>query len=296
MPARRFLFLASARAGRRTRGLARDTARALGDSVETAVVGDVDAVRACVRNADDAVVPVAVGGDGTANLVARALGAEGMAMRPMGVIPAGTGNAFAHSIGAGRVHDALEVLRHGIVRALDVMVTNHPVLPLALVSFSSGFEGNFLADVARRRARGLPGYASPWLIATLARSYRGTTLACDGEMVLRPEERFYSAGVYNLPCYFFGRRVVRDADPADGQVDARVYPGGGDYWRILLAPGRLPGATVRARRFRRARLESDGPVQADGESVMGGAFDIVVEPCGLCAFTGPADLPRLAEP
>ena len=287
MPARRFLFVVSARAGRRTRGLAREAARALEASVETALVSDVDEARARLRGAEVAVVPVAVGGDGTVNLVARALRAEGMATRPMGVLPAGTGNAFAHSLGAGRMHQALEVLRHGIVRALDVMVTDHPVLPLALVSFSSGFEGNFLADVARRRARGLPAHVSPWLFATLARSYRGAMLSCDGEVVLRPEERFYSAGVYNLPCYFFGRRVVRDADPSDGQADARVYPGGGDYWRTLLAPGGLPGAAVRARRFRRARLESEGPVQADGESAVGGAIEIVVKPEGLCVLASP---------
>jgi diacylglycerol kinase family enzyme len=286
MPARRFLFLASARAGRRTRGLARDTARALGDSVEIAVVGDVDAVRACVRNADDAVVPVAVGGDGTANLVARALRAEGMAMRPMGVIPAGTGNAFAHSIGAGRMPEALDALRRGVARPIDVMVTDHPVLPLALVSFSAGFEGEFLAGVAARRARGLPGYVSPWLFAMLARSGCGATLICDGEVVLRRDENSHSAGVYNLPCYFFGRRVVPEADPADGMAHARVYLRAVDYWRTLLGSAGRPAAGVRERLFRRARLETAGPVQADGEAAAGGAFEIVVEPGGLCLLMG----------
>jgi len=32
------------------------------------------------------------------------------------------------------------------------MVTDHPALPLALVSFSTGFEDNFVVDVARRDA------------------------------------------------------------------------------------------------------------------------------------------------
>ena len=80
-------------------------------------------------------------------------------------------------------------------------------------------------------------------------------------MVLQPEETYFSAGVYNLPGYFFGRS----------------------------------GSAVRTRRFRRARLETVGPVRIDGEAVQGGGFESVVEPGGLCGFTGPGDLPRLVE-
>ena len=293
MRARRFLFVVNARAGRRTRGLARAAARALADSVEIAVVGDVGEARVCLRGAEVTVVPVAVGGDGTVNLVARALRAEGMAMRPMGVIPAGTGNAFAHSIGAGRMPEALDALRRGVSHALDVMVTDHPALPLALISISTGFEGRLLAEVARRRARGLPGFTSPWLFATLARSGTGGTLTCDGEILLHPEERFYSAGVYNLPCYFFGRRVVEDADPADGLAHARVHMGPATYLQALMRPGERPPDSVRARRFRRARLETEGPVQADGEAAGGGAIEIVVEPAGLCVFAAPRAWPAI---
>jgi diacylglycerol kinase family enzyme len=283
-PARRYLFLMSARASRRTRGRARDAARALGGSVEIAALGGIDEARARLRQADSRVVPVVAGGDGTANLVARALRAEGMATRPMGVLPAGTGNAFAHSLGVGRMTAAVEVLRRGVPRALDVMVTNHPALPLALISISTGFEGRFLAEVAERRARGLPGFASVTLPGMLGGSYRGTTLICDGEAVLGPDQSFHSAGVYNLPCYFFGLRVMRGADPADGLGDARVYPDAASYWRTLLDPdGRLPAA-VRGRRFHRARIESDGPVQADGEAGVGGAFEIGMEAGGVCVL------------
>ena len=285
MPARRFLFVVSARAGRRTRGLAEGAARALEACVETALVSGVDEARAHLRDADPALVPVAVGGDGTANLVARALRAEGWATRPLGVLPGGTGNAFAHSLGVGRMPAALAALHSGAPRAIDVLVTDHPALPLALVSFSAGFEGAFLADVARRRAHGRPGFMSPGVLTTLARSCRGTTLVCDGEVVLRSEETFYAAGVYNQPCYFFGRRVVPTADPADGEAEARVYPGASDYWRTLLAPGGRPGAAVRARRFGRARLSTGEPVQADGESAAGGVIGIAVEPGGLRVLT-----------
>jgi len=295
MPARRFLFLLNARAGRRTRGLAEGAGCALEASVETALVSDVDEARARLRGAEGAVVPVAVGGDGTVNLLARALRAEGMADRPMGVLPAGTGNAFAHSFGIGRMRAALDALRSGAPRAIDVLVTDHPALPLALVSFSTGLEGAFLADVARRRAHGAPGYASPQLFGPLARSYRGATLNCDGVAVLQPGETFYSAGVYNLPCYFFGRRMVPAADPADGLAHARVHPRAADYWRTLLNPGGRPPAGVRERRFRRARLEAPGPVQADGESAAGGVFEIVVERGGLCVITGSGLLDPLPE-
>jgi diacylglycerol kinase (ATP) len=287
MPAPRFLLVLSARAGRRTRGLAREAARALGAGVEVAIAEGVDEVRARLCAADPAQVPVAFGGDGTANLLARALRAGPGASRPMGVLPAGTGNALAHSFGLGRMGPALDALRRGASRAIDVLVTDHPALPLALISFSTGFEGAFLADVARRRARGLPAYASPRLFATLVRSHRGATLTCDGVTMLEAQESFHSAGVYNLPCYFFGRRVVPNADPADGLAHARVQTRARDYWGTLLRPGSGPPAGLRERAMRRARLRTTEPVQADGESAAGGEFEIRVEPAGLRLITAP---------
>ncbi len=285
-PGRRFVFLVNPRAAR-ARERARGAAHALGDAVAVVFAEGVEEARALLRAAEPAAMPVAVGGDGTANLVARALRAEGMAARAMGVIPAGTGNAFAHSLGVGRMPDALAALRAGEPRGLDVMVTDHPALPLALVSFSAGFEARFLAEVARRRARGAPGFASPRLLAGLARSSHGVALRCDGVDVLRAEDRFFVAGAYNLPCYFFGRRMIPEADPSDGEARARIYPDVSAYLRALFGSlDRRPPAGMQGCNFRQARFSVDGPVQADGEGGEGGTFEIHVEPDGLRVLGG----------
>ncbi|MGH7466242.1 MAG: acylglycerol kinase family protein, partial [Longimicrobiales bacterium] len=80
-----------------------------------------------------AATAVAVGGDGTVNMVATALVREG-AHRPMGVLPFGTGNAFAHSLGLGSIRAAVRTLYAGTIQSVDVLRTDHPHVPLALVS------------------------------------------------------------------------------------------------------------------------------------------------------------------
>lgn len=276
-----FLLLVNSRAGRRARESAAAARRALGRGVDVAFVTDVDEVRARLRDCGAQVVPVATGGDGTVNLVARALRAEGMTSRPMGVLPAGTGNAFAFSIGTGHLADAIEALRRRTVLEVDVMTTDHPALPLALVSISVGFEGRLLDEVARRRARALPGFLAPRLFTKALRPSRGVSLLCEGRHLLSRDESFYSAGVYNMPCYFYGRVMIGESNPTDGEAHARVYPTAGLYWRSLLLGRAETHPDVRTARLRRARIESDGPVQADGEAVPAGGFEITVERAGL---------------
>jgi diacylglycerol kinase family enzyme len=61
---------------------------------------------------------IAVGGDGTVRTVATALLDAGRDV-PLGVVPWGTGNAFAYSLGVGTVEAALRAIRAGSYRRVE---------------------------------------------------------------------------------------------------------------------------------------------------------------------------------
>ena len=234
-------------------------------------------------------IPVAAGGDGTVNLLARALRAAGKADRGLVMMPLGTGNAFGYCFGHDSVPAALLAIGAGTPLAIDVMTTTHPDFPLALISISAGFESRMLASVPR-------GFWSQWiglipaLLRVAPRSWRGIELAVDGEPLIEPGERVYNAGLYNLPYYGFGRLMWPDAEPADGAAEAVVCRSGGAYWGVLrhgLRTAQPADGDPSARRWRRARFRANEDVQIDGEVAAGGDFEVQVEPRGLTVLVQP---------
>jgi len=285
---RRFLVFVSAAAGPSTmRALRRLLgAGSLGGHVRVeAVAGIAEASRSLQRVTDE--IAVAAGGDGTANLVARAL-REHAHSPLLGILPLGTGNALAHSLGIGRTAAAVAALRNGFPVAIDVIQTAHPDVRLALASLSAGFEGQFLRRYARLRRWGrLP--AAVAALGGASHAVTGIQLVAEGEVLANPDERVFSAGVYNIPCYAGGRRVSRSSDPGDGQAEAVVCPTGRCYWRTLREGFELDRDGVAcARRWQQATLESRGPIQFDGEWAAGGTYEMRLERGGLRVLLPPA--------
>jgi diacylglycerol kinase (ATP) len=230
------------------------------------------AAAAAVRAMERHEIPVAAGGDGTVNLVARALLETGRGARPFGVAPLGTGNAIAHSLGVARWRRALAALVGGQARPLDAMVTAHPVVPVVLASLSVGVEARFIGRYAGERAS---GRAWPLVRAALGSGVvrgrlRGVLVELDGRTVARPEEPLYSAGLYNHPTYAFGARVLPSASPWDGAGEAQVRRGPGAYWRAILLGAR---GSLAPPAWRIAVLETPEPVQVDGEPGPVGRFE-----------------------
>ena len=293
--ARRVVFLVNPAAGS-GRVLARLRAALvrvpqLAARARTAVVRSLEQAGEVVAGLAPDEVPVAAGGDGTVNLLARALRAAGMADRPLATLPLGTGNAFGYAFGHGTVRGALRAIEVGTPRAIDVMVTTHPDLSLALVSISAGFESRMLAAVERRPAwRRWLGLV-PALLRVATRSWTGIGVMVDEEPLLEPAEPVYNAGLYNLPYYAFGWLMWPDANGTDGEAEAMACHSARAYWRTLrrglrtARPG--PDGDLRWRRWRRARFEADGPVQIDGEVVVGGAFAVSIESRGLSVLVAP---------
>lgn len=257
----------------------------------TAVVRSLEEAGEIVEGLAYDEIPVAAGGDGTVNLLARALRAAGKADRPLAILPLGTGNAFGHAFGLGTLAGALRALETGTPRRIDVMTTTHPELSLALVSISAGFESRLLAAVPRRSAWRRWLGVVPALLGVAMRSWSGIGVMLDGEPLLEPAEQVYNAGLYNLPYYGFGWLMWPDADATDGAAEAVACLSAPAYWRTLrhglrtARPG--PDDDPRWCRWRRARFEADGPVQIDGEVVLGGEFEVSIESRGLSVLVVP---------
>ncbi len=143
-----------------------------------------------------------------------------MATRPIGILPLGTGNAFAHALAVGNPRRALRALRSGEVRAIDLMTTTHSDASTATVSISAGFESRILDAVALRRTWRRWLSVGPGLLSLAGRSWIGTSLSVDGELLVSPEQPIYNVGLYNLPYYGFGWLMWPDADPEDGTAEA----------------------------------------------------------------------------
>lgn len=259
-----------------------------------------------VRGADDAAdvierigsidpidTVVAAGGDGTVNFVARALLGQGAsASLPLGVVPVGTGNAFAASLGIA-LQTALRTLANGVPAQIDVIRTTHPQAPLALVSLSTGFEARFIHYYAKRRDRWTRfGAGLTALLCAQRQNTFAMSLVLDDKPVTDWGRPIFNAGLYNLPCYGFGWRPWPDADAFDGRGEAVVCAASREYWRILRRGLRTaPPCDVtdpRWSRWRTARIESRDIWQADGELLLPADFEARIAPAALTVIVPPA--------
>ena len=235
-------------------------------------------------------LPVAVGGDGTVNLVARALRATGRTREAMGIVPMGTGNLVAHEIGVRSHEAAVAALLDGDPRAVDVMVTTREDFPLALMSVSTGFESDFIRSYAKWRSRlGRPGGALIGALHLLGPRTRGGRIDLDAQPFLTPATSFRNAGLYTMRSFAFGIVVHPDAVADDGFGEATIDLGVPSYARALARGRRYPADADHPtyRRWRTAIVEPGRSLQIDGESVTPSAFEVRVEQAGL-RILGPA--------
>ncbi len=79
--------------------------------------GDFAEAGATLAAIADPSLVVAVGGDGTIRQAAAAVAGRGI---PLAVVPGGTGNVLAGSLGIGGVGGAIEAIRHGPPTTIDL--------------------------------------------------------------------------------------------------------------------------------------------------------------------------------
>jgi len=200
---------------------------------------------------------VALGGDGTAHLVANALLAAGLGEEvPLALVPGGTGSDLAHSLGVPNdPAAALERALTGALRPLDAFeVRRGDDSPRYVVNTASaGVSGDVVVAVNALTRRGAATYL--WTTVKALFAYRPVQcrVTVDGEPF--HEGPIFLLAVANGPTFGKGMRVAPRARVDDGLGDV-VLVGDVPRWELpLRLPQLLLGRHLGSRRvkFRQAR-------------------------------------------
>lgn len=177
--------------------------------------------KAALEGAD---IVAAAGGDGTIGEVANGLVGTGAIL---GVLPMGTGNDFARTIGIGTdLNLAAKTLLAGEIREIDLgkAVSGGYFINVAGCGFDA--EVAWRINHGFRRMRGTPAYIAA-VIRTLATfKPAAITLELDG---VRSECQVMLCAVANAKTYGGGMRIAPDAELDDGLFDVVLV---GDVSRV----------------------------------------------------------------
>jgi len=237
---------------------------------------------------------VVAGGDGTVNLAASVLAGTGI---PVGIVPTGTGNDIATSLGL-RERDAAgaaEAVIAGVTRTIDLARLRREDGSTALYAtvLASGFDSRVNDRANRMRwPRGHVRYDLAILTEFLhlrTVGFRIELEAADGTREHLDEE-LIMATVGNGPTYGGGIPICPAADMEDGLLDVTLVRPLGRARLLRLLPRVYRGAhtdlpEVVTARVRRVRLSAtDTTAYADGDAVGALPLEIDVLPRALRVF------------
>ena len=237
---------------------------------------------------------IALGGDGVIHEVVNGLMQIPADRRPMlGVIPMGSGNDFARTIGVTKndPERSIAELLSGRERVIDLGRVNNRYFVQTL---SFGIDAAIAHDTTARRdnnavqtGAGLFLTSGIKIVATGLKGwpYRATI---DGEVEEGIDIAF---AVQNGPTYGGGFRICPDASPSDGYLDLCRTVSKPSVPHSLLLFGLIRfGRHTKSRRLclqkvRRVVVEFPGeeqpPCQVDGEEYAADRYDIAVAPASL---------------
>lgn len=234
---------------------------------------------------------LAVGGDGTAHLVANVLLEAGRGEDvAFGLVPAGTGSDLARGLGLPR--DPLAALRRVLaaeprpIDALRIEVEGGEHR-FAVNTISAGMSGAVAPAVNANPRRGRLTYISTTLKALLRYRPVPCRVEVDGEPFC--DGGFFLVAMANGPYFGKGMPVAPDAVPDDGRIDV-VHVPPVPLWQLpyrmpqFLAGRHVRLPIVRCRRAERVRLvPSVGfpPYETDGECIPSGVAEVRVLPGAL---------------
>jgi diacylglycerol kinase (ATP) len=233
-----------------------------------------EAEELAARAADDGCDRVvAVGGDGTIQEVVN--GILGADARPaVGIVPVGSGNDLARSLGLpADPAEAWTVAIGRVTRTIDAaLATNGERRQRWFASAGGiGFDAQVAAAMSARRGwqAGRAGYLLTTLTELRRFDNRRLRLVLDGAPL---ECRALLVAIANGPYYGGGMRIAPDAEPDDGWLDLCVV---GDVSRLTAIrelPNLYRGTHVRnpavsLHRVRLVEIEGDGETHShlDGE-------------------------------
>lgn len=200
---------------------------------------------------------VAAGGDGTIHEAVNGL-AQNLGKSHFGILPLGTGNDLARSLGvAADLHQALDVLRRGEVRALDVIRVRFEdgLERLCLNAATGGFtdEVNEALDEETKNAWGPLSYLRSAVEAVPELESFHLELEPEGQESMSLSA--YSVAIANGRCVASGIQVAPEARLDDGLLDVLVIPEIHVGQMAMLGPQVLTGRHLNSELIRFLRVE-----------------------------------------
>ena len=234
-----------------------------------------------------------LGGDGVIHETVCGLMARAASGRPqLGVIPLGSGNDYARTLGMVRndVEGALAQLVRGTAGPVDVGRVNGTYFAETL---SFGLDAAIALDTTTRRAADTSQEGEALFVTSglkiLSRARQGFSCVArfDGgePRELAPHVFAFQIG----PSYGGGFLICPDADPADGMLDVCFNTRKPSLPRLMALFGlartgrHVRSSIIETLRIRHAELEFDAapPCQVDGEPLEGTSFSIDLLPSAL---------------
>lgn len=235
---------------------------------------------------------VCVGGDGTAGNVANTILHSGADVR-LGVIPAGTGNDFARTLGVTR-SDIDLIAARSIIPSQDRMDVGRIEENYFLNSSGFGFDVAVLQGLARAR----------WLGSNLVYFYSaltgilgfgGVEIRIESPEIARERALYLLVVIANGSRFGGGLRIAPTATVTDGELDVVLIRDASRMRRLQMLASATSGGHVRFGEVtleRTARMTfrfDDKPFyESDGELHQAASSELIVEcvPAALRVLTG----------
>ncbi|MFW5417183.1 hypothetical protein J0910_11285 [Nocardiopsis sp. CNT-189] len=165
---------------------------------------------------------VAAGGDGSLHALANALHRRGeLAERTVGLIPMGTGNDFARTLGLPEDPvRAAALLREGAERRLDLIADDAGEITVNAVHLGAGADSTLAAE-AWKTLLGPAGYPAGTIKAGLGTRGHRVRIAADGRTVLK-DRKVLMVAVANGRYIGGGAELSPKSLPDDGMMDLIV--------------------------------------------------------------------------
>lgn len=228
---------------------------------------------------------IAAGGDGTVNEVANTLSNTFM---PLGIIPLGSGNGLARSLGIPQdVGEALRIIEDGHISRCDRGMVNG--LPF-YCTFGVGFDAAVSETFASMKRRGRITYIRSVLREFLNYKSQPYAISIGGKVIT---ERAFLIAVCNASQYGNNAYIAPQAKLSDGLLDLIVIHEGSPLSAVKIGVDLLTGLLDRNTRIDTFRISTatitrltSGPVHLDGEPlVLGTNLDIKCDSSALSVFS-----------
>ncbi|MDE5975660.1 MAG: YegS/Rv2252/BmrU family lipid kinase, partial [Muribaculaceae bacterium] len=239
------------------------------------------AARAAAEGLD---MVISAGGDGTVNEIA---GALSHTSTPLGILPLGSGNGLARSLGIPQdVGEALKIITSGHCIESDRGIVNG--LPF-YCTFGIGFDAAVSEKFAQTKRRGRITYVRSVIKEFISYQSQAYALSIGGRVLT---EQAFLIAVCNAPQYGNNAYIAPQAKLDDGLLDITVVHSGSPFSAMLVGVDLMAGSLDRNTHIDTFRVSSatitrlsDGPVHLDGDPhMMGKVLEISCDPSALKVF------------